>query len=140
WHPDHVMGRRVWETRNLDLRHWPPRNQRTTIYLPEQVAADFKTTLGSWAHFGYMARVGVVDVVEVPDDGAVALSGVRIRPFRLAESYVYAFLFEGDGKRVLIAPDELFGWDPPVDLRGLDLAVLPMGIAELSPLTGERHI
>ncbi len=24
WHPDHVMGRRVWETMNADLRNWPP--------------------------------------------------------------------------------------------------------------------
>ena len=46
WHPDHVMGRRIWESRNLDWRHWPPENQKTTIYLPEQVAKDFQATLG----------------------------------------------------------------------------------------------
>lgn len=27
WHPDHVMGRRVWETQNADWRHWPRHNK-----------------------------------------------------------------------------------------------------------------
>ena len=78
--------------------------------------------------------------VELIDGDAITLEGVRISPFRLAEDYVYAFLFEGGDRRVLIAPDELFGWDPPDSLSGLDLAVLPMGVAEFNPLTGERHI
>jgi phosphoribosyl 1,2-cyclic phosphate phosphodiesterase len=140
WHPDHVMGRRVWETRNLDGRRWPPRREKTTIYLPQQVAADFKTTLGSWDHFAYLARFGVVELVELPDGQSLALGGVTIRPFRLAEDYVYAFLFEGEGKRVLIAPDELYGWEPSDDLGDLDLAVVPMGIADLHPLTGQRQL
>src|SRR5436305_5854915 len=134
------MGRRVWETRNLDWRSWPPRHEKTTIYLPQQVAADFKTTLGSWDHLAFLAGIGVVELVELPDGQSIALGGVVIRPFRLAEQYVYAFLFEGDGQRVLIAPDELHGWEPSDDLRGLDLAVLPMGLADRHPLTGQRQI
>ena len=63
-----------------------------------------------------------------------------IRPFRLAADYVYAFLFEEGGKRVLIAMDELVGWNPPPDVRGIDLAVIPMGIVEFDPFTGERRI
>jgi phosphoribosyl 1,2-cyclic phosphate phosphodiesterase len=140
WHPDHVMGRRVWESRNLDWRHWPPRHEKTTIYLPQQVAADFKTRLGSWDHLAFLARIGVVELVEIADGRSIALGGVTIRPFRLAETYVYAFLFEGEGKRVLIAPDELHRWQPTDDVRGVDLAIVPMGLADLHPLTGERQI
>jgi len=81
-----------------------------------------------------------VDVVELQDGESVTLGGVVIRPFRLAEDYVYGFVLEGDGKRVLICPDELFGWEPPEDVRGVDLAVIPMGVAELDPLSGERRI
>lgn len=40
WHPDHTMGRRVWEA-NYDWRHWPPQHRPTPIYLPQQVAEDF---------------------------------------------------------------------------------------------------
>jgi phosphoribosyl 1,2-cyclic phosphate phosphodiesterase len=53
---------------------------------------------------------------------------------------VYAFVFESGGKRLLLAPDELNAWSPPDWVRGVDLAVLPMGICEHDPLTRERRI
>jgi phosphoribosyl 1,2-cyclic phosphate phosphodiesterase len=36
--------------------------------------------------------------------------------------------------------DELNGWVPPAAVRGCDLAVIPMGICEFDPFTGERRI
>ena len=139
WHPDHVMGRRVWEV-NIDWHHWPPRNRQTDVYLPEQVAQDFRRTLGTWEHFKYFEQEGLVRLIELADGDVVRLGDVDIRPFRLAADYVYAFLFEEGGKRVLIAMDELVGWNPPPDVRGIDLAVIPMGIVEFDPFTGERRI
>ncbi|MGF1505849.1 MAG: MBL fold metallo-hydrolase [Anaerolineae bacterium] len=137
WHPDHTMGRRVWETMNLDALNWPPDSSITDIYLPEQVAADFKERLGGWEHLMYLQeRLRVVRVHTVPDGEPILLYGVTVRPFRLAEAYVYAFILEQAGKRLLLAPDELFGWSPPADLGSLDLAVLPMGIPKRNPLTG----
>jgi phosphoribosyl 1,2-cyclic phosphate phosphodiesterase len=140
WHPDHVLGRRVFEALNQDWRGWPPSHQRTDVYLPEKVAADFRTRLGSWDHLAFMEHEGIVRLVVMRDGDAIELNGVRITPFRLAVGYVYAFMFEEDGKRVLIAPDELFGWEPPTWVKGVDLAILPMGIVEHDPFTGERRI
>ncbi|HET9015012.1 MAG TPA: MBL fold metallo-hydrolase [Thermomicrobiaceae bacterium] len=140
WHPDHVMGRRVWEALNMDLRGWPPQHRQTTIYLPQQVAEDFRHRLGTWEHLAFLERVGVVRLAELRDGESVVLDGTRITPFRLAEDYVYAFVFEGAGRRVLIAPDELHGWTPSASLHGVDLAVLPMGVVEVDPLTGERRV
>jgi phosphoribosyl 1,2-cyclic phosphate phosphodiesterase len=140
WHPDHVVGLRVWETMNADWFHWPPEHTQTDIYLPQQVALDFRERLGAWAQLQYLQKFGVVRVIELADGDRITLGSTRIRPFRLAENYVYAFVFEDGGQRVLIAPDELFGWEPPAELRGLDLAVIPKGIAEFNPLTGARHI
>jgi phosphoribosyl 1,2-cyclic phosphate phosphodiesterase len=143
WHPDHTMGRRLWETLNLDLRTWPPEAKRrveTPIYLPEQVARDFRTYLGLWDHFAFMAEHGWVRIVELADGDTVEAGGWTVRPFRLAEDYVYAFLLERDGRRVLLAPDETNGWSPPEEVRGVDVAVLPMGICEHDPLTGERRL
>jgi phosphoribosyl 1,2-cyclic phosphate phosphodiesterase len=139
WHPDHVMGRRLFEM-NKDFREWPARDRCTTVFLPAQVAADMKSTLGTWQHFQFFEAQGLVRVVEVPDDESFELQGHVVRPFRLAESYVYAFVIEGGGKRLLVAPDELNGWEPPRWVRGVDLAVLPMGVVEFHPLTGERQI
>lgn len=143
WHPDHTQGRRVWETRNGDFRTWPAdakRREETPIYLPEQVAHDFRTYLGLWEHFAFMAARGWVRLLQLADGEEVRVGAWSVRPFRLAEDYVYAFLVEGEGRRVLLAPDELNGWKPPEDVRGVDLAVLPMGVCEHDPFTGERRI
>jgi phosphoribosyl 1,2-cyclic phosphate phosphodiesterase len=143
WHPDHTMGRRVWETRNGDFRAWPreaKRQEATDVYLPQQVAADFRVRLGAMAHLEFMESRGWVAVHELADGDTVELGGVVVRPFRLAEDYVYAFELTGNGRRLLLAMDELNGWTPPAEVRGCDLAVLPMGICEHDPLTGERRI
>lgn len=143
WHPDHTMGRRVFETRNGDFRTWPreaKRQEATDVYLPEQVAADFRTWLGGMAHLEFMESRGWVRVHELEDGDTIELDGVVVRPFRLAEDYVYAFELDGGGRRLLLAMDELNGWSPPPELAGCDLAVLPMGICEHDPLSGERRI
>ena len=140
WHPDHTMGRRVWETMNFDSRNWPPHGDTTDIYLPQQVSADFEVWLGLEEHFEFMSRQGYTRVHTIPDGDSIEIKGVKITPFRLAADYVYAFLFEENGLRVLIAPDELVGWVPPDFTHSVDLAILPMGVVEHDPLTGKRKI
>lgn len=138
WHPDHVMGRRIFESLNWDMRGWPPEHRVTDVYLPEQVAIDADRMLGTGDHLRYMKSVGLIRIHRLTDGDAVTFGGMTITPFRLAEEYVYAFLVEEGDQRVLIAPDELYGWTPSASLDGLDLAILPMGVAEHHPLTGER--
>jgi phosphoribosyl 1,2-cyclic phosphate phosphodiesterase len=140
WHPDHVMGRRVWEALNQNWRRELLQKKTTIIYLPQQVGLDFRKNLGTWEHLTYFAERRIVELKELTDGDTVTLGDTLIRPLRLAQSYAYAFMFEGQGKRVLIVPDELKGWNPPLEARGVDLAVVPMGIVEVSPLTGERRI
>ncbi|MGL6278495.1 MAG: MBL fold metallo-hydrolase, partial [Gaiella sp.] len=129
--------------RNGDFRTWPISDKRpllTDVYLAQQVAADHRTWLGGMAHLEFMASRGWIRIHELADGEAVELAGVTIQPFRLAEDYVYAFeLVEGE-RRLLVAMDELNGWVPPPEVRGVDLAVLPMGICEHDPFTGERRI
>lgn len=139
WHPDHTAGRRIWEM-NIDWRHWPRQNNPTDIYLPAQVAVDFKRFLGLEENFQYMQHMGSVKLHVLADGDSVALKGYQVTPFPVAETYVYAFLFAGEGQRVLIAPDELVGWQPPDFVQGVDLVILPMGIIEFDVWTGERRI
>jgi phosphoribosyl 1,2-cyclic phosphate phosphodiesterase len=143
WHPDHTMGRRVWETRNGDFRTWPREAKRlkvTDVYLPQQVAEDFRVWLGGMAHLEFMEQRGWIRVHELGDGDVVEIGGVSVRPFRLHEDYVYAFEVSDGGRRLLLAMDELHGWTPPDDVRGCDLAVLPMGICEHDVFTGERLV
>ena len=100
WHPDHTMGRRVWETRNGDFRTWPFEAKRplvTDVYLAERVADDFRIWLGGMAHLEFMQERGWIRIHELRDGDVVEIGGVSVRPFRLREDYVYAFeLTEGD--------------------------------------------
>lgn len=139
WHPDHVMGRRVWEM-NKDWLGWPPISRCTDLYLPQRVAEDFQKTLGTWEHLRFLEQQGLVRLIELADGEAVTLGTCRIRPIRLAEPYVFGFLFEEGGKRLFVAPDEVVGWTPPAELVGVDLAVIPMGVSEFDFFTGQRRI
>lgn len=140
WHPDHVMGRRILESINADWRNYPPKNRQTNVYLPEQVAVDLNHRLGSGEHLKFFSEQGYIRIHEIKDGDSVWINEIEIQPFRLAEAYVYAFLLKTQEKKVLIALDELHNWKPPQTLQGIDLAVLPIGIFEYHPFTGERLI
>lgn len=139
WHPDHVMGRRLWEM-NMDWRNWPPEHRHTDIYLPERVADDFRKFLGSWDHLKFFEDNGLVTVHVVRQGESVTVGNTHVTPFPLAEEFMHAFIFESEGKRVLVAPDELIGWQPEPSLGYFDLAIVPMGIIDVNPLTGEQNI
>ena len=94
-----------------------------------------------WEHLKFLEeKERVVRLHELDDGDEVMIDDTAITPLPLAQSFVYAFLFRRDAKSLLIVADEIDGWEPPAQARGVDLAVVPMGIAEFDPLTGERRI
>jgi phosphoribosyl 1,2-cyclic phosphate phosphodiesterase len=142
WHPDHTMGRHIFSTINADYRVWPkgPRGV-IDVYLPEQLAVDARHNLALWDHLKYLEeREQVIHLHVLPDGEELRIGDTTIRPLRLAQDFVYGFLFEETARRLLIVADEIDGWEPPPEARGVDVAVVPMGIAEFHPLTGERLI
>jgi phosphoribosyl 1,2-cyclic phosphate phosphodiesterase len=139
WHPDHTAGRRVWESRNFDFRSWPRRFETTPIYIPERVWADFEANYGLADQFRFMEEQGTVRVVQVAEHEPFSVGDTRVTAVPLDAENAHAFLFERGGRRVLVAMDETHGWTPP-ELGPLDLAVLPVGVFELHPFTGERMI
>jgi phosphoribosyl 1,2-cyclic phosphate phosphodiesterase len=139
WHPDHVMGLRLWEALNGDWVHWPAHPQCTPLYFPQRVAADIRGKLGVWESFEFMQQRGLIEIIELADGESFQSNGYTITPLQLAEEYMYGFIIAGDKKRVLIVADELFGWQPRPELGHFDIVVLPMGVAEYNPLTGRRH-
>ncbi|HEX4518822.1 MAG TPA: MBL fold metallo-hydrolase [Gaiellaceae bacterium] len=139
WHPDHTAGRRVWESRNFDFRSWPPRFETTPVYIPERVWADFEANYGLADQFRFLERQGTVAVVRLAEADTITIGEFTITPIPLEGENAFAYLFEGDGKRVLVAMDETQGWSPP-ELGPLDLAVIPIGVFEHHPFSGERMI
>ncbi len=145
WHPDHTAGLRVFEGNIRDYSSKPyTMAPPTDVYLPQQVAVDSRNWLAIWDQLMYLQDgVQVVNVHEMQDGDSVdvpdrADSSVKITPFRLHLDYVYGFMIETNGKRIVHAADELFGWEPPEGLKGPDIAILPAGLFEFHPLTNER--
>lgn len=138
WHPDHVMGRRIFEQINWNLRGGE--NKRTDIYVPEVVRDTMKKMLGTWSHLEFEQSLGVVKLHVIAPGESVEIDGYTITPMPLAEDYVFAYLVEHQGTRAWIAMDELFGWSPDDSVQNLDLAILPSGVCEFHPLNGERRI
>lgn len=138
WHPDHVMGRRVFEMLNWDLQG--DNNRCTAIYVPEAVQKDMKRHLGTWTHLDYMQSLGVVELNIIAPGDSVEIDGYVITPEPLAHEYVFAYTVEHDGKRVWIAMDELHRWEPRAEHQEFDAAFLPSGVCEFHPLTGERRL
>lgn len=141
WHPDHTAGRRIFETINRPAVPWPFEGERvvTDVYLPAQVAVDFRER-GIMPDFEFYEERGYARLHELQDGDVVTLDGVEVRPFRVAEDYVYAFELRHEGRRALLAPDELYGWRAPPELCALDVAVVPAGLFDVHPLSGERLI
>lgn len=144
WHPDHTAGKRVFES-NVRSYHTVPYTlaPATDVFLPEQVAVDARRWLAIWESLEYYTQMGVVQVHELEDGDVVAFEDgdgqpVKITPFRLFLDYVYGFLIEVNGKRIVHAADELFCWEPSDQLKKPDLAILPAGLFEMHPVTGER--
>lgn len=142
WHPDHTMGRHVFSAINADYRGWPPSPRAAIeVYLPEGVAADARRFLGFRDHLAFLEeQEGVIRVHELRDGERVEIGQTSVRPLPLAWKFAYAFLFEDGDRSLLVAPDELHGWTPPTEAYGVDLAVLPVGVLEMHPLTGARVV
>lgn len=138
WHPDHVMGRRIFEQLNWNLRGGE--NRTTDVYVPARVRDDMKAQFGTWNHLEYMQSLGIVKLHVIAPGESVTIDDVSITPMPLAEEYVFTYLIEQGRKRVWIAMDELVGWSPDHRVAELDLAILPSGVCEFHPLNGERRI
>lgn len=139
WHPDHTAGMRVFEPLNFSVA-WPPANRCTPVYLPEGVRADFEENHSLWNRIQYYESLGLIKPTVIADGESFTLNGVTITPFRLPDPAVqaYAFILTEGSKRVLIAPDELFGWQPDPALGHFDVVVMQAGLMETHPLNGER--
>ena len=143
WHPDHTAGCRVFESLNHLARVWPRANVPTPVFIPRQVKDDFDRWLGLSEQMDYLENaLQVVRQQVVPDGESFTVDGVTVTPFKLPvhTANVYAFILTEGSKRVLVVPDETFGWQPDPALGHFNLVVMPMGLLEFDPFSGERLI
>ncbi|MFC1511444.1 MBL fold metallo-hydrolase [Candidatus Margulisiibacteriota bacterium] len=138
WHPDHTLGRRIWESANYDFKRYPGKHKKTPVFLPRRVYIDFHKRLGIWKHLSYLAERRLIKIRKMIDGRYTNIAGVKIKPILLENGYAYGFVIKDKYHQVLIVPDEL----PPnfhyKKFRGFDLVVLPLGLPERNPLNGRR--
>ncbi|MCT4687013.1 MBL fold metallo-hydrolase [Vallitalea sp.] len=139
WHPDHTMGRRVFEM-NYDWRNFPPNNMHTELLIPEGVKPGLEEQLGTMKHFDYFEYLGIINRTILKDNFKFVIDNFTIQAIRLSEEYVYGYLISNLTTRILIIMDELVGWKVPKNLGKLDLAIVPAGVFKNNPLTGEQNI
>lgn len=140
YHPDHTMGRRLFEQTNWDLTRIDAQNKVTDVYVTERVRKDMQKVLGAWKHLEYLQSLGIVKVHVVPVGEPVEIGSIKITPLPIAVDYVFAFLVEDGDARAWVCMDELHGWSPDATVADLDLAILPSGVSAVHPLTGEPMV
>ncbi|MCB0337288.1 MAG: hypothetical protein KDD62_13315, partial [Bdellovibrionales bacterium] len=138
WHPDHTMGRRVWESHHECISFTI--KDKTTVYIPENVKPSFEERLDNWGHLKYLESSGYIEVKVIKDRQPIVIGDYEITPIKLAEDYVSAFWIREEDKTTLLVMDEHMGWAPDVEFMSPDLAILPMGILTICPWTKRRLV
>src|SRR5207244_6230033 len=119
WHPDHTMGRRVLEQLNLNLR----KRTKTIsdIWLPSWVRDDFRKMLGLEDHFQFFVKMGIVRIYEFAEGEAIKLGSATVKAFRMTQPGLASYLVQQDGKRVVLAFDDIMAWTPGRELMDRDV-------------------
>jgi len=125
WHPDHTMGRRVLEQLNLNLRKRT--KTITDIWLPSWVREDFRKMLGLEDHFQFFEKMGIARIHEFAEGEAIELGNATVKAFSMTQPGLASYLVQQDGKRVVLALDEIKDWNPGRELMEPDVLVLETG-------------
>ena len=132
WHPDHTAGRRVLEQLNMD---WLDRKKRrvTDVWLPSWVREDFRKRQGLEENLEYFERAGIARIHEVGEGETFQLDGITVRPFRMAQPGLTAYILERESRRWVFALDDTKDWKPSTEFSDPDLLVLETGWFERDP-------
>jgi len=135
WHPDHTAGRRVLEQLNMD---WLDRKKRRTtdVWLPSWVREDFRKRHGLEENLEYFERAGIARINEVGEGEPFQLDGITVRPFRMAQPGLTAYILERGSRRWVFALDDTKDWKPSTEFSDPDLLVLETGWFERDPEGG----
>jgi len=132
WHPDHTAGRRVLEQLNMDWLD-PKARKITHVWLPTWVRDDFRKRHGLEENLEYFERAGIARIHEVGEGERFQLDGMSVRPFRMAQPGLTAYVLERKSRRLVFALDDAKGWKPSTEFLEPDLLVLETGWFERDP-------
>jgi len=132
WHPDHTAGRRVLEQLNMDWLN-PKARRITHVWLPTWVREDFRKRHGLEDNLEYFERAGIARIHEVGEGERFQLDGLSVRPYRMAQPGLTAYILERESRRLVFALDDTKDWKPGTEFFEPDLLVLETGWFERDP-------
>lgn len=132
FHPDHTAGIRVLEQLNMDWLH-PEARRVTQVWLPTWVREDFQKRFGLMEHLEYFERAGIARIHEMGEGEPFRLDGVTMRPFKMPQPGLTAYILEQEARRVVFALDDTRNWKPEAEFLDPDLLVLETGWFERDP-------
>ena len=83
--------------------------------------------LGLEDHFQFFVKMGIVRIHEFEEGEAVKLGEATVKAFRMAQPGLASYLVHLNGKRVVLALDEIKDWNPGSELLEPDVLVLETG-------------
>lgn len=145
WHPDHVDGLRVVQSRDLGRFDGEPgpidlsraiAADKPTVVTTERVYERTREVFGSLVHF--VDEVGFADVHLLDVDGPLEARGARVTgvPYSLrgdADEDAVAFVVERGGRRLLVASDDAKYVEESRLPDDVDCAVFECGLFERDP-------
>ncbi len=83
--------------------------------------------LGLEDHFQFFVKMGIVQIHEFGEGEAIRLGNATVKAFRMTQPGLASYLVHQDGKRVVLALDEIKDWNPGSELLEPDVLVLETG-------------
>jgi phosphoribosyl 1,2-cyclic phosphate phosphodiesterase len=83
--------------------------------------------LGLEDHFQFFQKMGIVRIREFAEGEAIKLGNATVKAFRMTQAGLASYLVQLNGKRVVLALDEIKDWNPGSELLEPDVLVLETG-------------
>jgi len=83
--------------------------------------------LGLEDHFEFFERMEIVRIHEFEEGEAIKLGDATVKAFRMTQPGLASYLVHLNGKRVVLALDEIKDWNPGSELLEPDVLVLETG-------------
>jgi phosphoribosyl 1,2-cyclic phosphate phosphodiesterase len=122
----------VLEQLNMDWLN-PKARRVTLVWLPSWVREDFRKRHGLEENLEYFERAGIARIHEVGEGEPFQLDGISVRPFKMPQPGLTAYILERESRRLVFALDDTKDWRPSTEFLEPDLLVLETGWFELDP-------
>jgi phosphoribosyl 1,2-cyclic phosphate phosphodiesterase len=105
-----------------------PKGRRVTdVWLPSWVREDFRKRHGLEENLEYFERAGIARIHEVGEGEPFQLDGISVRPFKMPQPGLTAYVLVRESVRMVFALDDTKDWKPSTEFLEPDLLVLETG-------------